>query len=104
MEIRIRYFITLIMLFINTSRGPILNEKDLIDCLQNKKISGAGLDVYDIEPLPSNHPFRKLSKTSNLVLTPHIGYVSSETYGKFHEGYVLAIEAYLKNKPINVLN
>jgi len=91
-------------IIINTSRGPIVNEEDLIYCLENKKISGAGLDVYDIEPLPSGHVLRKLSKTLNLVLTPHIGYVSEETYKKFHEGYVLAIEAFLKNKPINILN
>tara|TARA_B100000579_G_C22808166_1_gene843714 strand:- start:814 stop:1773 length:960 start_codon:yes stop_codon:yes gene_type:complete len=91
-------------IIINTSRGPIVNEKDLIYCLENKKISGAGLDVYDVEPLPSNHLLRKMSKTLNLVLTPHIGYVSEETYQKFHNGYVLAIEAFLKNKPINVLN
>ena len=91
-------------IIINTSRGPIINEKDLIFCLENKIISGAGLDVYNIEPLPENHTLRSLTKNLNLVLTPHIGYVSAETYEKFHEGYVIAIEAFLNDTPINVLN
>ncbi len=91
-------------IIINTSRGPIINENDLIYCLKNNKISGVGLDVYDIEPLPSNHRLRVLSKTFNLILTPHIGYVSSETYEKFHQGYVLAITGFLNGEPINILN
>ena len=76
----------------------------MIHSLENKLISGAGLDVYDIEPLPKMHKFRKLEKTCNLVLTPHIGYVSEETYEKFHNGYVLAIKAFLNKRPENVLN
>ena len=91
-------------IIINTSRGPIVNQNDLIYALENKMISGAGLDVYDIEPLPKNHRFRKLSKELNLILTPHIGYVSNETYTKFHQGYVLAIKAYVEGDPINILN
>ena len=83
---------------------PIINENDLIYCLKNNKISGVGLDVYDIEPLPSNHRLRVLSKKFNLILTPHIGYVSSETYEKFHQGYVLAITGFLNGEPINILN
>ena len=91
-------------IIINTSRGPIINEKDLINSIKNYFISGVGLDVYDVEPLPKNHEFRKLSQNYNVVLTPHIGYVSSETYEKFHQGYIDAILSYINGKPINVLN
>ena len=65
---------------VNTSRGPIINEKDLIDALNNGIISSAALDVYDQEPLPKDHILRR---TKNLILTPHIGYVSEEAYEKF---------------------
>ncbi len=91
-------------IIINTSRGPIINEKDLIYSIKNHSISGVGLDVYDIEPLPEKHEFRELSNNYNVVLTPHLGYVSSETYEKFHQGYVDAIAAYLNGSPINLLN
>ena len=91
-------------IIINTSRGPIINEKDLINCIKDNSISGVGLDVYDIEPLPIDHEFRNLSKKYNVVLSPHLGYVSSETYEKFHQGYVEAILSYINGKPINVLN
>ena len=91
-------------IIINTSRGPIINEKDLINCIKDNSISGVGLDVYDIEPLPIDHELRNLSKKYNVVLTPHLGYVSSETYEKFHQGYVDAILAYLDANPINLLN
>ena len=91
-------------IIINTSRGPIINEKDLINSIKNHSISGVGLDVYDVEPLPEKHEFRELSKNYNVVLTPHLGYVSSETYEKFHQGYVDAIQSYINGKPINVLN
>ena len=91
-------------IIVNTSRGPILNEKDLIYAIKNKVISGAGLDVFDNEPLPNKHVLRDLSRSHNLVLTPHIGYVSEETYQKFHSGYVKAIEGFINDKPINVLN
>ena len=91
-------------IIINTSRGPIINEKDLINSIKNLSISGVGLDVYNIEPLPERHEFRELSKDYNVVLTPHLGYVSSETYEKFHQGYVEAIRSYINGKPINVLN
>ena len=91
-------------IIINTSRGPIINEKDLINSIKNHSISGVGLDVYDIEPLPEKHEFRELSQNYNVVLTPHLGYVSSETYEKFHQGYVEAIRSYINGKPINVLN
>ena len=91
-------------IIINTSRGSIINEKDLIYAIKNFSISGVGLDVYDIEPLPKNHELRSLSKNYNVVLTPHLGYVSSETYMKFHQGYVDVINAFIKGKPINCLN
>ena len=91
-------------IIINTSRGPIINEKDLISCIKSNCISGVGLDVYDVEPLPVEHELRKLSQNFNVVLTPHLGYVSSETYEKFHQGYVDAILSYINGKPINMLN
>ena len=91
-------------IIINTSRGPIINENDLINSIKNHSISGVGLDVYDIEPLPEKHEFRELSQNYNVVLTPHLGYVSSETYSKFHQGYVDDIKAFINEKPINVLN
>ena len=91
-------------IIINTSRGPIIKEDDLIYSLKNRVISGAGLDVYDQEPLPKNHELRVLMGNYNLVLTPHIGYVSMETYEKFHQGYVDAIISYINGKPINLLN
>ena len=62
---------------INTSRGPIINENDLIKILEEEKIAGAGLDVYDIEPLPENHKLRFLQ---NALLLPHLGYVTKENY------------------------
>ena len=88
-------------LLVNTSRGPIIKEEDLLDALKNKAIGCAALDVYDIEPLPRNHLLRSMN---NVILTPHIGYVSSEAYEKFFEGYVLAIEAFLNGKPINKIS
>jgi D-3-phosphoglycerate dehydrogenase len=91
-------------IIINTSRGPIIKEKDLINSIKNHSISGVGLDVYDVEPLPVKHEFRQLSQNYNVVLTPHLGYVSSETYEKFHQGYVEAIRSYINGMPINVLN
>ena len=83
---------------INTSRGPIIKEQDLINALNRKDISGAALDVYDQEPLPKKHILRN---TKNLILTPHIGYVSSEAYEKFFNGYLKAIEAFLNGNIIN---
>lgn len=64
-------------LFINTSRGPIVDEQALVKVLQEKKIAGAGLDVFDVEPLPLDHPLRTLQ---NVTLTPHTGYVSDDNY------------------------
>ena len=83
---------------VNTSRGPIINEQDLIDALNNKIISFAALDVYDQEPLPSEHILRR---TKNVILTPHIGYVSKEAYEKFFNGYFDAIKAFINGKCLN---
>ena len=85
-------------ILVNTSRGPIIIEHDLINALNNKIIAGAALDVYDQEPLAKNHPLRNVN---NIILTPHIGYVSEEAYEKFFNGYLKAIEAFLIEKPIN---
>ena len=86
---------------VNTSRGPIIKEQDLINALNDGTISCAALDVYDQEPLPKDHILRQ---TKNTILTPHIGYVSSEAYEKFFNGYLLAIEAFINKSPINQIN
>ena len=88
-------------LLVNTSRGPIVKEDDLIYALKNDLIGSAALDVFDIEPLPAKHRLRDLK---NVILTPHIGYVSSEAYKKFFEGYILAIESFLNGKPVNKID
>ena len=64
-------------IFINTSRGPIVDEPALVRALQEKKLLGAGLDVFDVEPLPLDHPLRELQ---NVTLSPHLGYVSDDNY------------------------
>lgn len=71
--------------FINTSRGPLVDESALIKVLKNKKIAGAALDTFDIEPLPLNHPFRSLP---NVLATPHIGYGSKSLYEIFYRDSV----------------
>jgi phosphoglycerate dehydrogenase-like enzyme len=83
---------------VNTSRGPIIKEQDLIDALNQGTISCAALDVFDHEPLPASHVLRK---TKNAILTPHIGYVSVEAYKSFFNGYLKAIEAFLNGELIN---
>ncbi|MBB1153314.1 MULTISPECIES: D-2-hydroxyacid dehydrogenase family protein [Amycolatopsis] len=88
-------------LLVNTSRGPIVDESALVDALRGKKIAAAALDVYDVEPLPADHPLRTLD---NAILTPHIGYVSRETYEIFYGGAVEDIAAFRAGEPINVLN
>lgn len=86
---------------INTSRGPIINEADLINAIQQNEIAGVGLDVYDQEPLPVDHPLRSLP---NSVLTSHIGFVTEQTYRIFYDETVDAIEAWLGGEPVKVLN
>jgi phosphoglycerate dehydrogenase-like enzyme len=85
---------------INTSRGPIVDETALIAALREKRIAGAGLDVFDIEPLPIEHPFRRLE---NVVITPHLGYVAAQNYRAFFNGMVDDIRAFLDGKPVRVL-
>ncbi|NQV55430.1 MAG: D-2-hydroxyacid dehydrogenase family protein [Rhodospirillales bacterium] len=86
---------------INTSRGPLVDEQALIEAVRGGVIAGAGLDVYDVEPLPQDHPIRSLENT---VLTPHLGYVSDLTYrASFHDA-VGDIEAWLNGKPVRVIN
>ena len=85
---------------INTSRGPIVDDVALVAALAAGRIAGAGLDVYDVEPLPAGHPLRSAPR---LLLTPHIGYVTEETYRVFYPGTVRTLEAWLAGSPINVI-
>jgi phosphoglycerate dehydrogenase-like enzyme len=87
-------------LLINTSRGPIVEEAALIAALKGKRIAGAGLDVFDQEPLPQGHAFRALD---NVVATPHLGYVTEETYRICYGEAVENIAAWLSGKPIRVI-
>jgi phosphoglycerate dehydrogenase-like enzyme len=80
---------------INTSRGPIVVEADLIQALDSGQIAGAAIDVYDTEPLPTNHPYRN---TANLLATPHIGYVSRRLYERFYRDTVSNIAAWLDSR------
>ena len=86
---------------INTSRGPIVDQEALILALESKHIRGAAVDVYDIEPLPLDHPMRHLPHS---VTTPHIGFVTYENYGHFYRGCAEDVAAYLDGCPIRVLN
>ncbi len=88
-------------LFVNTSRGPIVNEAALIDALTNGTIAGAALDVFDTEPLPADHPFRSFE---NVLATPHIGYVTQETYRIFYRDTVEAVLAWLDGSPVRTMN
>ena len=86
---------------INTSRGPIVNENDLVEALKDEKIAGVGLDVYDKEPLPQDH---KLRFFPNALLLPHIGYVTAENYSKFYSQMIENLESCLKNKPLRIIS
>ena len=86
---------------INTSRGPIINENDLIEALKDEKIAGVGLDVYNKEPLPQDHKLRFLP---NALLLPHIGYVTAENYSKFYLQMIENLESCLKNKPSRLIS
>ncbi len=86
---------------INTARGPIVDEAALIHALQSGTIAGAGLDVFDEEPLPADHPFKSLDNT---ILVPHIGYVTREQYQVRYQGTVENVVAYLSSEPTRVLN
>jgi phosphoglycerate dehydrogenase-like enzyme len=86
---------------INTSRGPIVDEQALVRALQEEWIAGAGLDVYDTEPLPASHPLRTLPNT---VLTPHLGYVTDDCYDVFFRDIAEDINAFSAGAPVRVLN
>ena len=85
---------------INTSRGPIIDEAALLAALRDKKIAGAGLDVFDTEPLPVDHPLRKMD---NAVITPHLGYVSEQNYKNYFAGVAEDIRGFLDGKPARVI-
>jgi phosphoglycerate dehydrogenase-like enzyme len=86
---------------INTSRGPIVDQAALVSALQQHKIAGAGLDVFDIEPLPLDHPFRKMD---NVVITPHLGYVSEQNYRRYFADAVDDIRGFLDGKSVRQLS
>ena len=85
---------------INTSRGSIINEEDLVNALENDDIAGVGLDVYDTEPLPQNH---KLRFFSNTLLLPHLGYVTEENYSLFYNQMIENLNSCLEGKPKRIL-
>lgn len=85
---------------VNTARGPIIDEAALLQTLQQNKIAGAAVDVFSVEPLPVDHPFRKLD---NLVLTPHLGYVTEETFRAHYSQMVEGIDAWFKGEPVRRL-
>ena len=86
---------------INTARGPIVDEAALVQALQARTIAGAGLDVFDQEPLPSGHP---LTVLDNTILVPHVGYVTREQYQVRYRDTVEDVAAYLRGEPLRVLN
>jgi len=86
---------------VNTARGPIVDEAALVQVLQKRAIMGAGLDVFDEEPLPPDHPFKRLDNT---LLMPHAGYVTEEQYRVRYRDTVEDIAAYLKGAPLRILN
>jgi phosphoglycerate dehydrogenase-like enzyme len=86
---------------VNTSRGPIVDEAALVTSLREGRLAGAGLDVFDIEPLPLDHPWRSFA---NVTLTPHLGYVTSETLRAFYGDMPEAIAAFASGRPTRVAN
>ena len=87
-------------ILVNTSRGPIVDDDALVAALERGAIAGAGLDAFDIEPLPADHPFRRLP---NVVATPHIGYVTDDCYRIFYDQIVEDIAAFLAGEPVRVI-
>ena len=87
-------------ILVNTSRGPIVDQPALLDALRSGRIAGAGLDVFDEEPLPEDHPLRTAPRT---VLTPHLGYVTRNTYEIFYREAVEDVAAWIAGEPVRVL-
>ena len=85
---------------VNTARGPIVDEAALLQTLQQNKIAGAAVDVFSVEPLPVDHPFRKLD---NMVVTPHLGYVTEETFRAHYGQMVEGIDAWFNGEPVRRL-
>jgi D-3-phosphoglycerate dehydrogenase len=85
---------------VNTARGPIVDEAALLETLKARKIAGAAVDVFSVEPLPVDHPLRKLD---NLVLTPHLGYATQETFRAHYSQMIEGIEAWFKSEPMRRL-
>jgi phosphoglycerate dehydrogenase-like enzyme len=88
-------------LLVNTSRGPIVDEAALLSALHEGRIAGAGIDVYDTEPLPPDHPLRS---APNTVLTPHIGYVTGASYTAFFQDALEDVAAFLSGDPVRVID
>ena len=88
-------------LLVNSSRGPIVDERALVDALRRNVIAGAALDVFDVEPLPADHPLRTLPTA---VLTPHLGYVADQLYRTFYQDAVEDIAQFLAGSPVRVLS
>ena len=86
---------------INTSRGSIVNENDLVQALKDEMIAGAGLDVFEKEPLPQDHRLRFIS---NALILPHIGYVTAENYSKFYTQMIENLEGCIENKPLRLIS
>ncbi len=86
---------------VNTSRGPIVDEAALLDCLRARRIAGAALDVYDVEPLPKDHPLLALDNT---ILTPHLGYATEEAYRAVYAQAIEAIRGFLGGKVVRAIN
>ena len=82
---------------VNTSRGPLVDEKALMSALEARRIAGAGLDVFWTEPLPQDHPLRRLD---NVVLTPHLGYVVDENLKRFYENALKNIKSWIAGEPL----
>ena len=85
---------------VNTARGPIVDEAALLQTLQQKRIAGAAIDVFSVEPLPVDHPFRKLD---NMVLTPHLGYATEESFSNHYTQMVEGIDTWFKGEPVRRL-
>lgn len=86
---------------VNTSRGPLIDEAAMIEALRSGRLAGAGLDTFDTEPLPADHPLRGMA---NVVATPHLGYVTEETYRIYYGDAVEGIAAWIAGAPVRVLN